>query len=333
MDLSEILKGLDFPDDKEKLLVGFDTSDDAGVFRISEDTAIVQTVDFITPVVDDPYLFGQIAAANSMSDIFAMGATFLTALNLVTYDSCNLSTKIVNDILRGGLDKVKEAGGFILGGHTIDDIEMKFGLSCTGTINPNKILRNNTIKAGEKLILTKPIGSGTITTAIKRDIAETNIAKEAGFYMSYLNKSAAEIAIKHNANAATDITGFGLIGHLSEMLNEECSIYLDFNKLPLMTGARELGLKKIYPAGSFRNRDYYSQFVVNKDQIDIDVNLLMLAYDAQTSGGLVISIENSKADDLLGSLRSAGMEWAEIIGEVIPNNDNELGVSKGKIFI
>ena len=326
-----MLKGLDFPNDKEKLLVGFESSDDAGVFKISDDTAIVQTVDFITPVVNDPYLFGQIAATNSMSDIFAMGGKFLTALNLVTYDSCNLGAEIVNDIMRGGLDKVKEAGGFILGGHTIDDIEMKYGLCCTGTIHPNKILRNNTIIPGEKLILTKPIGSGTITTAIKRDLANQNSIKEAGFYMSYLNKAASEIAMKHNANAATDITGFGLFGHLSEMLNPSSSIYLDFKKIPLMIGANELALQNIFPGGSFKNRDYYSQFVVNNDSIDIDEKIIMLSYDAQTSGGLVISIDESKADDLLNDLRTSGMEWAEIIGEVIPNRN--IGTKKGSIYI
>ncbi len=325
-----MLKGLDFPNDKEKLLVGFESSDDAGVFKISEDIAIVQTVDFITPVVNEPYLYGQIAAANSMSDIFAMGAKFLTALNLVTYDSCNLGAEIVNDIMRGGLDKVKEAGGFILGGHTIDDIEMKYGLCCTGTIHPKKILRNNTIIPGEKLILTKPIGSGTITTAIKRDIAEKGSIKEAGFYMSYLNKSASEIAMKHNANAATDITGFGLFGHLSEMLNKNSSIFLDYKNIPLMTGAKVLAMKNIFPGGSFKNRDYYSQFVVNNDSKNIDDKIIMLSYDAQTSGGLVISIEESKAKDLLDDLRSAGMEWAEIIGEVVPNSD---AGEKGKIFI
>lgn len=296
----------------ENVLIGFEGSDDAGVYRISDEIAIVQTVDFITPVVDDPYMYGCIAAANSLSDIFAMGAKVATAMNIVAYDSCNVSKAMLSDILQGGIDKVKEAGGVILGGHTITDIEMKYGLSVTGTVHPDKALRNNTVRAGDKLILTKPIGSGVITTAWKGDAAEKDHIDKAAFWMAQLNKKASEIAVSVGVNAMTDVTGFGLIGHLSEMISGKYGVTLDFSAIPFMDGAKIYGGQMLFPGGSKRNEKYFSPRVrANK----IEYTELMLLFDAQTSGGLMISVDRNKAEDLLKKLHDSGIVIAAVIGE------------------
>jgi len=296
----------------ENVLIGFEGSDDAGVYKISEDIAIVQTVDFITPVVDDPYMYGCIAAANSLSDIFAMGARVMTAMNIVAYDSCNVSKAMLSEILQGGIDKVKEAGGVILGGHTITDIEMKYGLSVTGIVHPDKALRNNTVKTGDKLILTKPIGAGVITTAWKGDSASKEHIDKAAAWMAQLNKKASEIAVSVGVNAMTDVTGFGLLGHLSEMLSDRHGVKLDFNSIQFMDGAKIYAEQMLFPGGSKRNEKYFKPRVRESRISNTD---MMLLFDAQTSGGLLISVESKKADDLLKKLHDAGIEIAAIIGE------------------
>ena len=309
-----------------RTLVSFDSSDDAGVYQISDDIAIVQTVDFITPVVDDPFMYGKIAAANSLSDIFAMGAKVHTVLNLVAYDSCNVTKEMLNEILRGGLEKVQEAGGVLLGGHTIEDVEMKYGLSVTGLVHPNKFLRNNSIKPGDKIILKKPIGMGVITTSIKAGLASAGAIEKASFHMSFLNKTASEIAVEVGVNAMTDVTGFGLLGHLFEMTNPKSSIILDFNSVPIIEEAFELAEMGMFPAGSFNNRDHFKSKVnvANKALTD---DQLMLMFDAQTSGGLLISVANEKATKLLDKLKLAGLEWCEIIGEVYQNSRRQIQIS------
>ncbi len=283
----------------------------------------MQTVDFITPVVDDPYIYGQIAAANSLSDIYAMGAKVETALNLVAYDNCHITKEILREIIRGGIDKVKEAGGVVLGGHTIEDIEMKYGLSVTGTIHPDKILRNNTIRSGDKIILTKPLGMGVITTSIKADEAPISAIDKAVFHMSYLNKTASESAIEIGVNAITDVTGFGLLGHLYEMINKYTSVELDFNAVPFIEEAFELAEMGLFPGGSYRNEQYYKPHIELQNK-SIAEHKLMLMYDAQTSGGLLISVPKGKANLLLDKLRSAGIEWAAIIGEVTDSAKNNI---------
>ncbi len=298
-------------------------NDDSGVYKITDDIAIVQTVDFITPVVDNPYLYGQIAAANSLSDIYAMGAKVDTALNIVAYDSCHLTKKILHEILRGGIDKVKEAGGVALGGHTIEDIEMKYGLSVTGTIHPDKILRNNTIKPGDKIILTKPLGMGVITTSIKADEAPKSAIDKAIFHMSYLNKTASELAVKIGVNAMTDVTGFGLLGHLYEMINNQTSVNLNFNSIPIIEEAFELALEGFFPGGSLRNERYYKSHIEFQNK-SIPNHKSMLMYDAQTSGGLLISVPKEKANILLDELKLAGIEWAAVIGEVTDSAKNNI---------
>ena len=324
-DLNIILNGLDFPT-SNRTLVDRSDNDDSGVYKITDDIAIVQTVDFITPVVDDPYVYGQIAAANSLSDIYAMGAKVNTVLNIVAYDSCHLTKEILHDILRGGMDKVKEAGGVILGGHTIEDIEMKYGLSVTGTVHPNKILRNNTIKPGDKIILTKPLGMGVITTSIKADEAPQSAIDKAVFHMSYLNKSASEISVELGVNAMTDVTGFGLLGHLYEMINKNTSIELDFNSIPFISESFELAELGFFPGGSFRNERYFQPHI-NITNDTIPKYKLTLLYDAQTSGGLLISVPKDKADLLLNNLKLSGIEWAAIIGEVKDSKENNINIS------
>lgn len=306
----------------ENVLIGFEGSDDAGVYRINEETAIVQTLDFITPVVDDPYTYGCIAAANSLSDIFAMGARVLTAMNIVAYDSCNITKEMLSDILQGGIDKVTEAGGVILGGHTIDDIEMKYGLSVTGTVHPSKALRNNSVKAGDMIILTKPIGSGVITTAWKGEMAEKIHLDKAAEWMAELNMKASEIAVGSGVNAMTDVTGFGLLGHLCEMTGSSFGAELNFNSIPLMEGAKKYAEMMLFPGGSVRNEKYFKDKVDAKNLSDFE---RMLLFDAQTSGGLLISVPEEKADILLKKIHDAGIEIAAVIGQI---NSNE-----GKITI
>jgi selenide,water dikinase len=316
------MKGLKFPH-TPNTLVAFDTSDDAGAYQISNDIAIIQTVDFITPVLNDPYKFGQIAAANSLSDVFAMGAKVCTALNIVAYDSCHITKEMLNEILRGGLDKVIEAGGVVLGGHTIEDLEMKYGLSVTGIVHPDKIVRNNTIQPGDKIILTKPIGMGVITTGIKADMAPQSAIDKVAFHMSYLNKIASEIAMEIGVNAMTDVTGFGLLGHLFEMTNEKVSVHLDYDSIPIIEEAFELAETGLFPGGSYRNEKYYKPNVI-LDRKDCTQDQLMLLYDAQTSGGLMISIPGEKADKLLDKLKLAGLEWCCIIGEVSDSKERNI---------
>ena len=304
------------------MLIGFEGSDDAGVYKIDDETAIVQTLDFITPVVDDPYTYGCIAAANSLSDIFAMGGKVLTAMNIVAYDSCNVTKEMLTDILQGGIDKVKEAGGVILGGHTIDDREMKYGLSVTGTVHPSRALRNNTVKVGDMIILTKPIGSGVITTAWKGEMAEKIHLDKAAEWMAELNMTASEIAVQTGVNAMTDVTGFGLLGHLYEMTGESFGAELKFNSIPFMEGAKKYAEMMLFPGGSVRNEKYFGSKVEAKGLSDSE---RMLLFDAQTSGGLLISVPEEKAEILLKKLHDAGITIAAVIGQFNAN--------KGKITI
>jgi len=301
-------------------------NDDSGVYKITDDIAIVQTVDFITPVVDDPYIYGQIAAANSLSDIYAMGAKVNTILNIVAYDNCHLTKQILHDILHGGMDKIREAGGVVLGGHTIEDIEMKYGLSVTGTVHPGKVLRNNTIKAGDRIILTKPLGMGVITTSLKAEMAPKSAVDKAIFHMSSLNKTASELAVEIGVSAMTDVTGFGLLGHMYEMINKQTSIELDHARIPIIEEAFDLAKSSLFPAGTIHNTDYYSSHVVFKNS-SIEEYKRTLLFDAQTSGGLLISVPKEKADLLLDKIRSAGIEWAAVIAEVTDSTEHNIVVS------
>jgi selenide,water dikinase len=298
------------------LLVGYETADDAGVYKLSDELALVQTLDFFTPIVNDPYHFGRIAAANSLSDVYAMGGRPLTAMNIVCFPSNDLPKDILKDILRGGLEKIREAGALLVGGHSVDDKELKYGLSVTGIIHPERIITNRGAKMGDKLILTKPIGMGVIATALKGKFANVGAVNILIEVASTLNKKASEIMLKYGCHACTDITGFGLGGHLLEMARAsrvEIVIYAD--NVPLLPEAKEYALTGLIPAGSYAIMHFCEESV----EIDsrIDTVLKDLIFDPQTSGGLVISISRDVADDCLRELKNEGVEAAEIIGEVI----------------
>ncbi len=307
------------------VLVGNATADDAAVYRISDSEAIVQTVDFFTPIVDDPYHFGAIAAANSLSDIYAMGGTPLFALNIVGFPEKRLPLKVLQQILIGAQDKATEAGIPILGGHTIEDAEPKFGLVVTGRIHPDRIFRNDKARVGDVLILTKPIGLGIITTGIKRGLVDATIEQEAISLMSCLNRDAAEVMMASGAHACTDITGFGLLGHLKEMTvasGVDAEIYVD--KVPIIPAARDLAGANVVPGGTIANRDYVSRWV----QWDEDIPELwkILLCDAQTSGGLLIAIPKAEKDSFIDALMQKGVSTASCIGEIVRQGQGKIHV-------
>lgn len=300
-------------DQDENLLVGIETSDDAAVYKIDDNTAIVQTLDFFTPVVNDPYVFGQIAAANSLSDIYAMGADPRLAMNIVCFPK-DLPEDIIKGILKGGQDKVNEAGALIVGGHTVEDIEPKYGLSVTGFMDPNKVLTNCNAKIGDKLVLTKPIGLGIINTAIKADLVDDNTYNEAIKTMMTLNKFAKDAMIKVGVNSCTDITGFGLLGHGLEMAEgSDVTLNINASSVPVIKEAISLAQMGIIPAGAYTNKD----FIGNKAFIDKDVpeELCDCFFDPQTSGGLLISVDEAKVDLLLQALENSTTQYS-VIGEV-----------------
>jgi selenide,water dikinase len=296
------------------VLVGFDTADDAGVYKLTPELALVQTVDFFTPIVDDPYTFGQIAATNALSDVYAMGGKPLTALALVCFpEKANLD--ILERILAGGLSKMMEAGCTVIGGHSIRDEETKFGYSVTGVVHPKKVLTNAGAKAGDSLLFTKGIGTGVISTAIKKGKAESRWIDAAVRSMTALNKRAADVISVGNfiVNAMTDVTGFGLIGHLREMvLASEVSTYISSEKVPLLEGALECVRAGYIPAGLRNNREF-AECLVEYDDQGIPEEVRALLFDPQTAGGLLISTPDGSA--LTSALRKAGVA-AEQIGEV-----------------
>lgn len=274
------------------LIVGFNKSDDAGVYKISPDLALVQTVDFFTPVVDDPYLYGQIAAANSLSDVYAMGGKPLTVLNIACF-SCSLDSSVLADILKGGAQKIKEAGAILLGGHTVTDNEIKYGLSVTGTVDPQRVVTNSGAKPGDVLILTKPIGTGILTTAFKFDMISEEDLKEAAISMSTLNKAASEAMQKIGVHACTDITGFGLLGHGYEMADGSgVELKINSSRVPLMGRVIDLIEKDSVPGGAYSNMHYFSQWVDFEDSITEPQKIAL--FDPQTSGGLLISVPGER---------------------------------------
>ena len=275
---------------------------------------MIQTVDFFTPVVDDPYTFGQIAAANSLSDVYAMGGEPKIALNVVGFPNC-LDPSILADILRGGADKVKEAGAVLVGGHSVQDNEPKYGLCVSGFVHPKKIFKNYGCRPGDSLILTKPIGSGVVNTAVKAEMASENSMQEAIKVMSSLNKKAKEVIEKYPISACTDVTGFGLLGHCAEMASaSEVSFDIYVDDVAYIDGAVELAQMGLVPAGSYKNREYSGHMVDTGDTTETDIDLL---YDPQTSGGLLISVAPEYADDIMNAFEAHGLETrASRIGTV-----------------
>ncbi len=312
--LEEILAALPPAMDAD-VLVGTDTADDAAVYRVSDEIAIVQTVDFFTPIVDDPYMFGAISAANSLSDIYAMGARPLFALNIVGFPDKRLPLWVLEEILRGAHDKAAEAGISIIGGHTVEDVEPKFGLAVTGIVHPDHVIPNSAALPGDALILTKPLGVGIISTAVKSGLADESIAREAGELMATLNRSACEAMVEVGANACTDITGFGLLGHLREMAaGSQVDVTLSASAVPTLPAAWDLAGAGAVPGGTLNNLTYVSDHVTFAPAIS-RVEQLILA-DAQTSGGLLISLPESRVDDLLAALQLRGVQAAARIGQV-----------------
>lgn len=303
------------PVSNPNVLVGTGTSDDATVYKISDQLALVQTVDFFTPIVDDPYFFGAISAANSLSDIYAMGATPIFALNIVGFPEKRLPLDVLKKILNGARDKAEEAGIPILGGHTVEDSEPKFGLAVTGTIDPNKILTNSKAQPGDLLIITKPIGLGLITTGIKRGMVESKTEQQAINIMSTLNRNAAEQMQNFNISACTDITGFGLVGHLKEItVGSRVDAKIFTSKVPIIKEARTLAAAGIAPGGTLANVDYVKPYVDWEDSIS-EIDKILLC-DAQTSGGLIIVVKPQDAENLLKKLHQIGIATACIFGEM-----------------
>lgn len=303
----------------EKLIVGLETSDDAAVYKVSDDKAIILTLDFFTPVVDDPYTFGKIAAANSLSDIYAMGGEPTVAMNIVCFPQCE-DMAILREILRGGSDKVTESGAILVGGHTVDDMEPKYGLSVTGEVHPDKVRANSHVAVGDVLILTKPIGTGIINTAIKGEIADEQDYEEAVLVMEYLNKYPADALKKIDVNGVTDVTGFGLLGHVLEMAKGSgCSIEIDGESVPMLRNAREYANMGIIPAGMYKNLDYISPDVYVTEGVKQDI--LDVLYDPQTSGGLLISVPQQRASELIEELRNCKALCYDIIGRAVEKKE------------
>ena len=291
--------------------VGLNNPDDAGVIE-SNGNNLIQSIDFFTPILDDPYDWGRVAAANALSDIYAMGGKPLSALQLVCWPRDHISFEILGDVIRGGLDVMQEAKCTVIGGHSIDDKEPKYGFSVTG-VAEEKVFLNNTIKDRDRLFLSKPLGTGIISTAIKKDKADQRIVKKATDVMITLNDSAADFAHKYEANAVTDITGFGLFGHLSEMLkNTNLGARIDIKSIPIIEGVTELILDGFFSSGSQRNLEHVSELIIDNVR---DKNLLKLCCDAQTSGGLLISIPESQKIDITEIKATMGLELWEI-GEI-----------------
>jgi selenide, water dikinase len=295
------------------MLVGTETSDDAGVFRLRPDLAIVNTVDFFTPIVDDPYVFGQIAAANSLSDVYAMGGEPKTAMNIVCFPKGKMAMEILGEILKGGADKVKESGAVVIGGHSIIDEEIKYGMAVTGIIHPDKILRNVGVQEGDAMILTKPLGTGIITTALKKGKASKESIDEAVGFMTTLNAAAAAIIRKYPVHACSDVTGYGILGHALEMASgSSVTLVLESQNFPVMRGAPRLAEKGYITGGCKRNRDYL------KDKITVEKSLseglVEVAFDPQTSGGLLIAVARRHGAKLLEELHAGGVKSATQVG-------------------
>ena len=305
----------------ENLIVGIEGSEDATVYKLDDQRAIVQTVDLITPVVDDPYLYGQIAAANSLSDIFAMGAEVLTAMNVMGFDGCNHPKEVLGEILAGGQSKIAECGGVIAGGHTIETPEMLYGLSVTGMIHPERIYRNNTPQEGDLLILTKPLGMGILTTAIKGDLLEISVIHKVTDILAQLNQKASLAMREFAVHACTDVTGFGLAGHAYEMAGKQVTLAFDFANIPILPEARPLSAQGILPGGSHKNKAYLAPLTTFDTEGDE-----MLFYDAQTSGGLLLSVAEADAPALQKRLLEEGYGYTAIIGEVLPRQAKVLVV-------
>jgi selenide,water dikinase len=299
--------------------------DDAGVYKLSDELAIIQTIDFFTPIVDDPYDFGQIAVANALSDVYAMGGKPLTAMNVVCFPTKKLDISILKDILKGGIDKMMEAGVTLVGGHSIDDAELKYGLSVTGIVHPKRLVTNAGAKVGDKLVLTKPLGTGIISTALKAGKTSQETIAKVTKYMASLSKKASEMMQELEVHACTDITGFGFLGHACQLAqNSQTGIKLSSGSVPVFTEVVNFAKAGLCPGGLKRNREFYGKMVEFSKQVPDYIQDIL--FDPQTSGGLLISLAPEDAELLVGRLKKAGIPEAAIVGEVI-------GKPQGKIIV
>jgi len=298
------------------VILGVGGWEDAGVYRLTDDLAIVQTVDYFTPIVDDPYAFGQIAAANALSDVYAKGGRPITAMNMVCFPSKTMDISILREILRGGMDKLREAGVALVGGHSVEDPELKFGLSVTGVIHPGKVVRNTGAKPGDSLILTKPLGTGIINTAIKAGAAEGKTISTVTQHMAALNRNASEVMMEIGVHACTDVTGFGFLGHACEMIQDTpIGFEIDHKAVPVMPEAIRFAQTGFVPGGMYRNRDFRAKmvdFASGLPQWVADV-----FFDPQTSGGLLMAVSPEKAPQLLDRLRVSGCGESALVGRVV----------------
>lgn len=320
--LSHILEKLPRGEKDPDLLVGYDSRDDAAVYRITEDIALVQTVDFFPPMVEDPYTFGQIAAANALSDIYAMGGEVKTALNLVCFPE-SMDLNVLGEILRGGAEKVAEAGGILAGGHSISDSGVKYGLSVTGLVDPHHLYANDAGKVGDKLILTKALGVGLICTANRVGEADPEHLAAAIRSMTTLNRTAAQISQKYRVHAATDVTGFSFLGHLHEMMGGKLSCRVDARRVPVLPGAEKAAEDFLYTAAGQRNRNHTAPFVRFEG---VPFSMEEVLYDPQTSGGLLFAVDPADANELEQELQQAGLA-AKIVGEILDKTDPEIIVT------
>lgn len=297
------------------LLAGLERAEDAGVYRLSDEVALVQTVDFFTPIVDDPYTFGQIAVANSLSDVYAKGARPLTAMNIVCFPVKAMDMSVLHEILAGGIDKMREAGVLLVGGHSVDDPELKYGLSVTGLVHPEKVVFNTGARLGDRLVLTKALGTGIVSTAVKADMTPQSAVGRSVKSMLTLNRAASELMLEAGPHACTDITGFGLLGHACEMIEgTDVGLVIHASSVPVFPEVRELAEGGLLPGGLHRNREY------RRHMVDMAPGvpdwLADVLYDPQTSGGLLIAVPESAAVPLVERMHAAGAEAAAVIGEV-----------------
>ena len=304
------------------LIVGLDRADDAGVYKLSSELAIVQTVDYITAIVDDPYTFGMIAAANSLSDIYAMGGKPVTAMNIIAFPSDTMDISVMTQVLSGSIAKLNEAGVTLVGGHSVRNSELKYGLSVTGVVHPEKAITKSTARVGDRLILTKPLGTGILITALKAGLLKAETKARLTEQMVRLNNKAAMAMVDIGVSACTDITGFGLLGHTCEMAeNSQVAIEIFVDKVPFIPETMEFARMGLVPEGMYANQEFRLDMVKSSK---IGEDLLSVLYDPQTSGGLIISVPADKAEALLTSIRRGGDEEAAIVGQVVDKPESHI---------
>jgi selenide, water dikinase len=303
------------------VIVGLDGRDDAGVYRLTDDLAIIQTIDYFTPIVDDPYDFGQIAAANALSDVYAMGGRPVTAMNVVCFPRETMNISVLREILRGGIAKLSEAGASLVGGHSVDDRELKYGLSVMGTVHPDRVITNTGAREGDVLILTKPLGTGIISTAMKSGVAKQEIITLVTRQMATLNRRAAELMADFNVHACTDITGFGLLGHACEMVQGTgVGMEVDSQAVPILPGVNEYCRQGLVPGGTRRNREFRSDMI----EARVSEDMVIILFDAQTSGGLLLSLPPADGETLVEKMHHEGIKDAAIVGRVVANPEEHI---------